>query len=153
MTEISHPSSPPPLTKADLPEIIQRYLNGESIGSIAADARKTRQAIYDWMHCQGEAEWQQQKRQALVTRLANADHDLATAATQLDLARAREECKFTRWDLERRWHSQFGPKQEVSMDNKITVIVQRDRPLPIVVSEGTPDTQEAESMGIINGNS
>jgi len=117
------PSSSTALTKADLPEIIQRYLDGESIQSIAKDARVARNTIYQWIHFQTGPDYQYIVRRAMVRRMADADHDLWNATTKEDIARAREECRYTRWDLERRWSDQFGVKQEVKERRDIKVII------------------------------
>ncbi len=66
----------------------------------------------------------------MVTRLADADHALATAETMGHIARAREEARYTRWDLERRRPHLFGPKQETKIDTSITIIIQSAQPLP-----------------------
>jgi hypothetical protein len=124
------------LTQADLPEIVRRYVNGESIQTIAGDSRRSRQTIYNWIHTVGEQQYPDIVRQAMITRMADADEDLHNAGTLVDIARASSECRYTRWDLERRWASQFGPKQELSVKS-VTVIVQRpvqelpQTPLPI----------------------
>ncbi len=136
------------LTKADLSDIIRRYLNGESIQTIAKDARVVRSTIYSWMHCTGEKEYPELVKLAMVRRLADADHDLSVASTKEDIARAREEARYTRWDLERRWSSQFGVKQEIKQDTSITVIVQTVSPEPFTIN-AQADTPTGCGSGLI----
>jgi|ERR1041385_316239 DNA invertase Pin-like site-specific DNA recombinase len=115
----------PALTKQQLPEIIQRYLDGESIQTIAKDARVARRTIYKWMHRIGDHEYYDLVTDAMITRLADADHELSVARTKGHIARAREEARYTRWDLERRRPSIFGYKQEVKQDTTVTITVQK----------------------------
>ena len=115
----------PTLTKADLPDIIQRYLNGESIQALAKDAKVSRQAIYQWMHRTGDTHYYDLVTDAMLARLADADQDLEDATDMLDIARAREKAKFTRWDLERRRPGLFGPKQEIKQETSLTITVIR----------------------------
>jgi len=144
--------SPPPL-----PDIIQRYLNGESTDTIATDTRVARRTIYNWMHCNGDTEYYSLITRAMICRLADADEALHTATDSVQIARAREEAKFARFDLERRRSKEWGPKQDISSDNKITVIVQRSAPLQVVdTRSGNSQTydlghvSEAEVVGNAN---
>lgn len=155
MNELQNTEDKKVLTKQDLPEIIQRYVNGESIQTIAADARKARNTIYQWIHGVGDTEYREIVSQAMITRLANADHDLSIASTVQDIARAREECRYTRWDLERRRPRDWGMKTETKTDTNITVVVQTltSTPQPVVIEgsrnepEGQSDVQVVDSIG------
>ena len=117
-----------PASLATLPRLIQRYLSGERIRDLAPEFPACRQTLYNWMHSYAaDTAYPDLVRQAIVNRIASADDELENADNLMDLARARELAKFTRWDAERRLPKLFGPKQEISQDNRITVIVQRDR--------------------------
>ncbi len=122
------------LTKQDLPEIIKRYLSGSSIQDIADDAKVARRTIYKWIHRIGDKDYYDIVTDAMVTRLADADHALANAETMGHIARAREEARYTRWDLERRRPHLFGPKQEIKQDTSVTVIVQMVSPEPFTIN-------------------
>jgi hypothetical protein len=109
------------LTKADIPQIIQRYINGESIQAIATDAHVARNTIYQWMHGIGEQKYPELVTQAMIARMALADHQLDTAESHEDIARAREACKFTRWDLERRRPRTWGVRAEITMNGPAAI--------------------------------
>lgn len=130
------------LTPANLPEIIQRYIDGESIQTIAADAHVARRTIYKWMHRVGDKDYYDLVTDALVTRLADADHALSTAETMGHIARASHEARFTRWDLERRRPHLFGQKIENKHEVGITVIVQRATPQPVDIPAIAHDVVE-----------
>lgn len=139
-----------PAPALPIPELIQRYLNGEDIRVIAANSRVSRQSLYNWMHDEvTDAQYPRLVKQAIVNRIADADERLEQAETLIDLARAREQAKFARWDAERRLKL-FQPKQETTTDSRITVIVQRERPQPVVVEA---QTIEAQSVSVRNDES
>lgn len=99
---------------AAIPEVISRYLKGELIKDLAKEHGVARQTIYNWMLAGlGDKDYPQEITNALVRRIADADEALDSAANSLDLARAREQCRFARMDLERRRPELYGAKQEV----------------------------------------
>lgn len=128
------PDELPVKTAPPLPDIIQRYLNGESMQQLAMESRVNRQTLYRWMLGYTGTEYDSLITDALITRVAEADSQLDEAKDTCGIARAREHMKYSRMDLERRRPKLYGPKQEVSTDNKITVIVQRTAPLQVVGS-------------------
>ncbi len=121
--------SPPPL-----PDIIQRYVNGESVRTLAEECAVSRQTIYNWIFSGvGDEHYEHTVSAVMIRRIADADQELETAACMFDLARAREKMKFTRMDFERRRPKLYGIKQDLNIDNQITVIVQRSTPQPVVI--------------------
>ena len=108
-----------------LPDLVQRYLNGESIQTLADNSQHCFRTIYQWLLRDCGADYEHVQTQALINRIADADYQLHIAANKVSVARAREQAKFARMDFERRRPKLYGPKQEVSVDEKITVIVQR----------------------------
>jgi hypothetical protein len=114
------------LSPLPLPEIIQRYLNGESLPSLARVCGVSRRTIYNWMYRLGDEEYRALKEQAYFNRIADADEKLANSEDLLHVARNRDECKWARWDAERRLPHLFGPKQSES-GTKILVLVNRDQ--------------------------
>ena len=119
--------SPALLPAPPLPEIIQRYLNGDSIQSIAQELGVHRSLIYRWMlDGQADNSHELMVTHGLIHRIAEADQHLDDALTSVDIARAREKAKFARMDFERRRPKLYGPKQETSVDASLTIIVKRD---------------------------
>lgn len=116
-----------------IPELIQRYLNGESTESLRKEANVSRRTIYNWMHSElSDEHYPDLVKQAIVNRIADADEKLANAQTALQIAQAREEAKFARWDAERRLKL-FRQVTEQQHKAQIQVIVQRETPQPVVV--------------------
>jgi hypothetical protein len=77
--------------------------------------------------------------QALTSRIASADDRLETADNPLDLARAREMCRNTRLDLERRRSHLYGQKQEVThtVAPSFSIQLANAAPLPAITGEST----------------
>jgi hypothetical protein len=95
-----------------LPELIQRYLNGESVQVLAAESSVHRDTIYTWMLAGvGDKAYYDIVTRALVKRIADSDHLLATAKEPHEISRAREMCRFARMDFERRRPALYGAKQ------------------------------------------
>lgn len=124
------------LTKQDLPDIIQRYLAGESLQAIAKDSAVHVRTLYRWMlsGC-GDDQYQQLVTNCLVNRVADADEALATGEDACQIARAREQARFARMDLERRRPHLYGPKTEVKQDHKISITIEvlPPTPQPVVI--------------------
>jgi hypothetical protein len=59
----------------------------------------------------------------LVNRIADADEQMEHARDSFQVARAREMAKFARMDFERRRPKLYGPKQEITEDKTIRVII------------------------------
>jgi len=145
-------------TPPTLPDIIQRYLNGEPIASIATDAQVTRYTIYNWLLTGlGDEQYADLKAKAHARGIADADTDLEKAQDMLAYNKAHARAKLRRMDFERRCPKLYGPKQEIQTDSKITVIVQRQTPLQVV--DSTAETvithdghhvSEAEVIGNAN---
>ena len=134
-----------------VPDLIQRYLNGESIQSLADDSQHCFRTIYRWLLKEAGPEYDSIQTDALISRIADADYELQNARDKVSVARAREQGRFARMDFERRRPKLYGPKQEVSVDEKITVIVQR-HPTPQDIVIDVRNTQEKEEkVKEING--
>ena len=108
-----------------IPDLVQRYLNGESIQSLADDSQHCFRTIYRWLLKEAGPEYDAIQTDALISRIADADYELQNARDKVSVARAREQGRFARMDFERRRPKLYGPKQEIAMEERITVIVQR----------------------------
>lgn len=99
-----------------LPEIVTRYMSGESMQDIAPDMRRGRRTLYKWMLSGlGEDKYREVVTECLVARVADADQELEDARLSGDairVAAAREVCRFARMDLERRRPALYGAKHE-----------------------------------------
>ena len=135
-----------PNPSLDLPTAIHRYLNGESMQVLAKELGVARQTLYKWMLSDvGPDSWQTLKRDALIQRIADADAEMDESSTTEDIARSREKMRFARMDYERRFPKLYGAKQQMDIDNRITVVVNKyvditpDAPQ---LSSETPQSQD-----------
>jgi len=123
---------------------IQRYLNGESMQVLAKQAGITPQGLYKrfkrfMLSYEGsEDAYVSLITQALVDRVADSDAKLENAWDVVEIARAREQARFARMDLERRRPKLYGQKQQVDVDNRITVTVNKYCDIEAVPSIETP---------------
>lgn len=93
----------------------KRIENGERLVDIAKDIGVTKQALSLWLLDDIPEQYHLAQRRGLINKIIDADTALEVADNPLDLARAREQAKFTRWDAERRLSRLFGQKQEVTI--------------------------------------
>lgn len=105
------------LTREDIPEMVTRYLAGESMQVLAKECGKSRRTIYRWFLSEiGDEGYRETVTDCLVARVADADEALEAAKASGDpvlVSACRETCRFVRMDLERRRPGLYGPKQEV----------------------------------------
>lgn len=117
-----------------LPEIVRRYASGESVQTLAAEVGVHRATLYRWMLAgTGDREYRDLVTHCLVQRVAEADAALAAAREPCDIARAREQARFARMDLERRRPQLYGPRQEIhhaSSAPSIVIVVSGESPAP-----------------------
>src|SRR6185503_440784 len=110
--------------KPPIADLIQRYLNGESTEVLGRECKTSRRTLYNWMHSElTDKHYPDLVKTAIVNRIADADEKLANAQDSLQVARAREEAKFARWDAERRLKL-FRSNQE-AVDNRVMVVIER----------------------------
>lgn len=134
-----------PVSGPSIPSVVQRYLNGESLQQLASEYDKCHRTIYNWLLKECGPQYEEMVTQALVARIADADWQLETATTPLQIARARECAKFSRMDFERRRPKLYGQKQEIQQDTTIRVLIE---PIPapkvrqVQQIEASPDSAE-----------
>jgi hypothetical protein len=124
-----------PASSPNIPDLLQRYLNGETIRSLAAEAKVNRQTLYNWMLGECGPEYDQLITQALINRISDADAQMENSEDMLGFARGREMAKFARQDFERKRPKLYGPKQEVQVDHTVNITVNRQPVILPVVSE------------------
>lgn len=107
-----------PVTQEERHRIIVDALQALETGSSLRDIAKSINMAYAtlrvWLLDDIPNEYKPAQRRALLTRIAESDEELETASDHVAIARARERCKFTRWDAERRLPTMFSPRQEIT---------------------------------------
>jgi hypothetical protein len=132
MNEVLIPEVSEEKPKIDLPDIVRRYAEGESLTVLAKENSVSRQTIYNWIFTDlSGTEHEALVTKCLVNRIADADEELANSSSSLDVARAREWMRFTRMDLERRRPKLYGQTREIKQDTTVRVVVERRKPLVI----------------------
>jgi len=110
--------------KARLPEIVERYLAGESMQVLASETGVHRQRLYEWMLAGiGDQSYHDAVTAVLVRRISEADLALEDKAVEPDTARAQARARFARMDLERRRPHLYGQRIETNAAPSITVNV------------------------------
>lgn len=100
--------------KPNIPAIVQRYVNGESMQDLAAEHGVNRTTIYRWMLSEQGDKHADTVTQVLINRISEADAMLESAPDPCNIARAREMARFARMDLERRRPSLYGQRTQVT---------------------------------------
>ena len=130
-------------TVLPLPEIVRRYAAGESVQALAAEVGGHRATLYRWMLAgTGDKEYADLVTHCLVQRVADADAALAAAREACDIARAREQARFARMDLERRRPQLYGPRQIHDANAGVTVQLVR-----FAAPENTSALRERDQTG------
>src|SRR5574337_1564104 len=132
----------PAISPSPIPDLVQRYLDGESIQSIADDTQHCFRTIYKWLLKETGPQFEAVQTEALISRVADADYELSMARDKVSVARAREQGRFARMDLARRRPKLYGPKQEIEMDSKHTIIIQAPPPRVIPHIEMQPSLEQ-----------
>ena len=121
---------------------IADYANGATLQQIANKYGVSKEAIYGWLLGDlGGAEHAMLVTQALTARIADADQMLDSSDTPLNLARAREQARFRRMDLERRRPALYGQKVEVNQQVAPILNIQiiSASPVTVVSAQQNPD--------------
>jgi transcriptional regulator with XRE-family HTH domain len=122
---------------------LEMLYSGKSLRDIAKKLKVSRQAIHAWMLREAGETYHEAITAALVQRVADADERLDTAADAVDIARAREQARFARMDLERRRPGLYGqrPSTAVNINGSGELNVQ-------LVSYAAPATLPASTQAI-----
>ena len=105
---------------------LERITAGESVRAVSESIGITHRSLRVWMLSAGlEGEYKAAQEQCLIACVADADESLNDADDPISIARAREQCKFARWDAERRLPHLFGAKIETTVKQDTTNQAQR----------------------------
>ena len=100
----------------DVTPVLERYLHGEELATIAADLGVHPKALnYHLLKDHVREAWRQAQVAVSLAEKQEAEGVLKSAPDALSLGRAREVLRSAQWDLERLEHRLFGQKQEVNM--------------------------------------
>lgn len=145
MDEIPCESTPPLLSP---PDIIQQLQAGASIVALALQCGLTaeglRLRLKRWAYLYTGLPYQQLAHEVMVNRMLDYEAQLDAATDSVGVARARESLAHSRWICERRIRL-FNPKAEVELENRLTIIVQRQQPVLVPVA-GPGQAEEAEEL-------
>ncbi len=112
-----------PAAVPQLPDVVERFRNGETVQQIASDPanRASIRTIYRYLLREMGDEMKAVQRDLLVSRIADCDQMLLDASNAWEVNRAIALAKFSRFDYERRAVDEFGPKQAVAQDVRVTI--------------------------------
>ena len=103
------------LAEIDPKPFLQQLYAGKSLRDIATQIGVSRQAVHAWMLRESNDTYHEAITAALVARVVEADEKLDTAADAVDIARAREQARFARMDLERRRPGLYGQRPSTAI--------------------------------------
>ena len=150
------PALPARIPAAAIPALLDRYRAGEHLRDLAAEYGVTKQALQKrldrWcLSGKGDVTMYEAVTDYLTDRLCTAMEEQELAVHPVVVARTRDTTNNWKWINERRRPKLFGPKQELSVDEKITVIVQR-HPTPQHIDVSISSSAEKdEKLNEING--
>lgn len=104
------------LSTLDPQPLIARLMAGDSLRQIAADLSVSNVSLRAWLLREDRDAYHEAITAALTLRVAEADEKLDEAADQTSIARAREQARFARMDLERRRPSLYGQRTQMTVD-------------------------------------
>lgn len=89
-------------------------VDGNSLREAATQRGISHETLRLWLLREVPAEYREAQELGNMLRVIEADNELENAPSHIGIARARERCKFARWDLERKVKRLFAPSQEIS---------------------------------------
>ena len=132
----------------DATPVLQRYLHGEELATIAADYGVHPKALnYHLLKEHIREAWRQAQVAVSLAEKQEAESVLRDAPDALSLGRAREVLRSAQWDLERLEHRLFGQQKaeiNINTDGPVTVQI-------VDFAAGAP--QQLPQIAQITGNS
>lgn len=101
--------------------VIERYLTESTTSQIAAQYGLSRKALVRWLRQTKPQEWKQVQIIRALCRTEDAEEGIDGACDALSLARAREQLRAGQWTLERLDSANYGPKQEVTVKQEVSI--------------------------------
>ncbi len=143
MTDSPLPALADTTRDATIAKAVELMVAGKTIRDIAAETNIPRTTIHGWLLAEVGPDYRSIQEQGLIARVLLADEELDAARDHVAISRARERCKFYRWDLERRVKRLFSPSAELSgpgggpivLDDRM--LMQRFRFVTAMVQRGT----------------
>lgn len=136
MQQVQH-QRPSPFQGVDPAAILERIQRGESLRQVADFLGVSHVAVRAWLlRCDEEA-YADVVTAALTARVAESDAGLEAADDPVTIARAREQARFARMDLERRRPALYGQRQQVDMRVTTTDLSDRLRAAKARTVDGT----------------
>ena len=94
----------------------QQYATGEiGLRDLAKQHNVCHRTMRVWMMRELGPEYAHIQEQALLMRIAEADDKLDEARDSVSIARAREQCRYARWDAERRLPQLLGQRPSTAI--------------------------------------
>jgi hypothetical protein len=94
----------------------EQYATGElGLRELATQYGVCHRTMRVWMMRELGPEYAHLQEQALLMRIAEADDKLDEAADSVSIARAREQCRYARWDAERRLPMLLGQRPSTAV--------------------------------------
>ena len=105
------------------PQLLQnaltRIAQGEPVRHVAESIGITHRSLRIWMLSAGlEDDYKAAQEQCLIANIIEADEALNNAEDAVSVARSNAQCKFARWDAERRLPHLFGAKIETTVNKQ-----------------------------------
>lgn len=126
----------PKIPDSDIPLIIERWRNGQSIPQQAKQYHCTHRALYKRIRLYCDSGRHDQNYADLVSDVyvmsaLDDEEELRTANDTVAVTRAHALCKLSQWHKERRLSKLYGQKQELTTDNTIRVVIDDRSQLPV----------------------
>lgn len=109
-TAVAAGREPSPFASLDAQQIISRIEAGTSLRDLASELGISSSGLHAWLLRSEDPAYHEAVTAALAVRVAEADQRLDTAGDAVDIARAREQARFSRMDFERRRPALYGQR-------------------------------------------
>ena len=110
-------------TDLDAQQVLNRYLSESTTAKIAKSYGLSRKALVKWLREKVPEQWKQAQVIRALCRKEDSENDMDRSVDAISLSRVREQLRGSQWDLERLDSSNYGPKQEVTLQVNHRLIV------------------------------